>query len=82
MRHSFKNRGVTLKALSVAALAGCALVAPAAQADTFVNGDTTTVTTTLSDGTEKSIELQTTYGEGNSSVTADLTILGQEVPYT
>ncbi|MGN0031270.1 MAG: hypothetical protein ACI37Q_04875, partial [Candidatus Gastranaerophilaceae bacterium] len=80
------SKKITLKALSVAALAGCAILgAPSAHAVDVVVDTTdgaTTITTTLDDGTEKSIELQTTYGEGNSSVTADFTILGQEVPYT
>ena len=54
------------KTLSVAALAGVASLGATnpAQAE-----DTTTITTTLIDGTEHSLELQTTYGDGNTSVT-------------
>ena len=64
------------KTLSVTALVGIASMG-VAQAQ-----DTTTITTTLIDGTEHSLELQTTYGEGNTSVTTNYTVLGQEVPYT
>ena len=71
MRNSFKLRN-----LSIAALVGLASMG-VAQAQ-----DTTTVTTTLPSGTEHSLELQTTYGEGNTSVTTNYTVQEQEVPYT
>ena len=64
------------RVLSIAALVGLASMG-VAQAQ-----DTTTVTTTLPSGTEHSLELQTTYGEGNTSVTTNYTVLGQEIPYT
>ncbi|MBR6722104.1 hypothetical protein IKL64_01465, partial [bacterium] len=40
--------------------------------------DITTIYTTNGE----TLELQTTYGEGDSSVTTNYTVLGQEVPYT
>ncbi|MBQ8669352.1 hypothetical protein IJ472_06200, partial [bacterium] len=73
------KKSANFKTLSVAALTGVASLG-------LVNGasaaDTTTITTPLPEGIEKTIELQTTYGEGNTSVTQDFTILGQEIPYT
>ena len=76
---AMSSRKNAMKSLSVAVLVGIASLGATnpAQAE-----DTTTITTTLIDGTEHSLELQTTYGDGNTSVTTNYTVLGQEVPYT
>ena len=71
----FNDKG--FKTLSIAALAGCAILGAPAIAD-----DTTAVKYTLNDGTEKTVSLQTTYGTGDSSVTKDIVVLGQQVTYT
>ena len=77
---SVQNR-FSLKVLSVAALTGLAVFGVGANSAVQAE-DTTTITTTLPNGTEQTLELQTTYGVGDASVSRNYTVLGQEVPYT
>ncbi len=67
------------RVLSVAALAG---VTTLGIANGVQAAETTTIAAPLPDGTEKSITFQTTFGQGDASVTQNFTVLGQDVSYT